>query len=301
MRKIQPAIVLVKSIYSPKPREELNEVQLNEAAQLILAGEGVINPPILLKTGIDPHTGLESYTVVDGHFEYYAAVRAREINARKGETINAYVIEADEDEKLFREQISMFRDRGRATTAPVVTSSENVEVMRSLNGISRQLAEVGNRLADVLSQLKEMITAELNRQVDGLSKEIGSEITKQCSDIRLLVEEVRKGEKGVSGRPTGGKKTTKLRLSPETEEKIKELPHGEFVEALNTLDSDELERKLRISKASKTVIDSVLAKKREQPFREFASYLEVMEQVDGLGSTGANMLKLLQKWSEAFP
>ena len=111
MRKLQPSIVLVKSICSPKPREELNEVQLNEAAHLILAGEGVINPPILLKTGIDSHTGLESYTVVDGHFEYYAAVRAREINARKGETINAYVIEAEEDEKLFREQISMFRDR----------------------------------------------------------------------------------------------------------------------------------------------------------------------------------------------
>lgn len=292
MRKIQPSIVLVKSIYSPKSREELDEVQLNEAAHLILAGEGVINPPILLKTGIDPHTGLESYTVVDGHFEYYAAVRAREINARKGETINAYVIEADEDEKLFREQISMFRDRERGTTAPVATSSsENVDVMRrSLNGISRQIA-------DVPSQVKEMITVELNRQCGGLSKEIGSEIARQFSEFRLWMEEVRKGEKGISGRPAGSKKITKPKLSPEVEEKIKQLPYQEFIDALNTLESDELERKLRIAKASKTVIDSILANKQEQPFQEFTSYLEVMERVDGLGGRGAKMLELLRKWT----
>jgi hypothetical protein len=293
MRKIQPSIVLVKSVSSPKSRDEFSEVQLTEAAQLILAGEGVINPPILLKTGMDPHTGLESYTVVDGHFEYYSAMLAREINARKGETINAYVIEAEEDETLFREQIRMFRDSGRATTAPVVTSSENAEVMRSLNGISRQLANVP-------SQVKDLITIELNRQVSGLSKEI-NEIAKQYSEIRLLMEEVKKGGKGIVGRPAGSQKITKPKLSPEVKEKIKGLPYLEFINALNTLESDALEMKLRMAKASKTVIDSILAKKREQPFQEFTSYLDVMERVDGLGGRGAKMLELLRRWSEVFP
>jgi hypothetical protein len=284
MKKIAPTLAFVEDIQCDKPRSDFLEVDLNESAKLFLMTGSIVNPLVLRKTGV------ESYAVIDGFFEYWTAVRAKEIDPLGGEVINVYIMDSEEDEKLFREQISMFRDRGRATTAPVVTSSENAAVMRSLNGISRQLA-------DVPSQLKELITVELNRQVGGLSKEIISEIARQFSEFKLWMVELRKGEKGVSGRPAGSKKTTKPKLSPEVEEKIKGLPHQKFVEALNTLDSDELERKLRISKASKTVIDSILAKKREQPFQEFASYLEVMEQVDGLGGKGAKMRELLQRWS----
>jgi hypothetical protein len=284
MKKITPTLVFVEDIQCDKPRNDFLEVDLNESAKLILMTGSIVNPLVLRKTGV------ESYAVIDGFFEYWTAVRAKEIDPLGGEVINAYIMDSEEDEKLFREQIGMFRDRGRGTTAPVVTSSEvNVEVMRSLNGISRQIA-------DVSSQLKELITIERNRQVGGLSTEI-NEIAKQFSEFRLWMEEVRKGEKGVAGRPAGSKKITKPKLTPEVEEKIKELPHQAFIDALNTLESDELERKLRISKASKTVIDSILAKKREQPFQEFTSYLDVMEQVDGLGGRGAKMLELLRKWT----
>jgi hypothetical protein len=299
MKKITPTLVFVEDIYCDKPRSDFLEVDLNESAKLILMTGSIVNPLVLRKTGV------ESYAVIDGYFEYWTAVRAREIDPLGGEVINAYIMDSEEDEKLLREQISMFRDRGRGTTAPVVTSSENVDVMRSLNGISRQLAEMSNHhsklLEDIPGKLTETITVELSRQVDGLSKEISSEIAKQFSEFRLLMEEVRKGERGISGKQAGSKKTTKLKLSPEVEEKIKGLAPQKFVEALNTLDSDELERKLRISKPSKTVIESILVKKREQPFQEFETYLDVMKRVDGLGSTGAKMLELLQKWSKVFP
>ena len=105
MKKISHAIVMVEDIHSSVPRTEFSETDLNEAAQLILKMQGIITPPILLQTGID------SYTVVEGHFEYYAALRAEEIEPLKGETINAYVIESEEEKAAYEQQIEMFRLR----------------------------------------------------------------------------------------------------------------------------------------------------------------------------------------------
>jgi len=108
MKKISHAIVMVEDIHSSIPRSEFSETDLNEAAQLILKMEGIITPPILLQTGID------SYTIVDGTFEYYAALRAEEIEPLKGETINAYVIESEEEKAAYEKQIKLFRHRSTA-------------------------------------------------------------------------------------------------------------------------------------------------------------------------------------------
>ncbi len=101
--KISPSIVMVEDIRSSIPKNTFSESDLTKAALLILELEGVINPPILKEEGID------SYTVIDGHFEYYAAVRAEEINPMKGETINAYIIKSEEDVLYYEKQIKLFR------------------------------------------------------------------------------------------------------------------------------------------------------------------------------------------------
>ena len=79
--KLSTSLVGVKKINSKVPRSEFSEDELNLTAELILKAEGIINPPVIRRTS------LESYEVVNGHFEYYAAVKAREINPRKGEMI----------------------------------------------------------------------------------------------------------------------------------------------------------------------------------------------------------------------
>jgi ParB-like chromosome segregation protein Spo0J len=55
-------------------REEFPEDELAELANTILLANGVINPIIVKKVGP------LSYAVVEGHFEFYAALRAKEIN-----------------------------------------------------------------------------------------------------------------------------------------------------------------------------------------------------------------------------
>lgn len=76
----------VKNITCDVPPSNFSDDALNNLADMIIESGGIIRP-LILKT-----TGLETYAVVDGYFEYYAAVRAREKNPRQCEMVNAFVI-----------------------------------------------------------------------------------------------------------------------------------------------------------------------------------------------------------------
>lgn len=102
MSKLSTLLVAVRKISSPIPRSQFPEDKIEAIAQLILAVEGLINPLVLRRTS------LESFEVISGHLEYYAAVRAREIDLRKGEMINAYVLER-ENEDILEQQVELLR------------------------------------------------------------------------------------------------------------------------------------------------------------------------------------------------
>ncbi|MGK7891665.1 MAG: helix-hairpin-helix domain-containing protein [Leptolyngbyaceae cyanobacterium] len=92
--KLPTKLVAVKKISSEVARSQFPADDIEKTAHLIIAVEGIINPIILRRTS------LESYEVVEGHLEYYAAVRAREINPLKGEMIQAIVIEPNNEEAI---------------------------------------------------------------------------------------------------------------------------------------------------------------------------------------------------------
>ncbi|MEN9847870.1 MAG: hypothetical protein RL368_610 [Pseudomonadota bacterium] len=101
MNRLSPAIVLVKKIQCTFPRQQHSESAIEIGAQLILQLGGVITPLILRREGID------AYQLVSGTLEYYAALRAKELDLKQAETINAYIIE--ENEASILEQIKLFR------------------------------------------------------------------------------------------------------------------------------------------------------------------------------------------------
>ncbi|MCZ0904856.1 ParB N-terminal domain-containing protein, partial [Microcoleus sp. HI-ES] len=75
MKKLFPSLVAVKRITSAVPRSNFAEPDLEKLARLILESGGLINPIIVRRNGMD------AYEIVDGDFEYYAAVRAKEIES----------------------------------------------------------------------------------------------------------------------------------------------------------------------------------------------------------------------------
>ncbi len=171
MKKISHAIVLVEDIHSSLPRTEFSEADLDEAARLLLKIEGVITPPILLENGVD------SYKLIDGHFEYYAALRAGEIDPLKGETINAYLVEDEADVAVYKKQVEIFRKKSSPSPSKPVVSREvnNLEE----NTVSEQLnvlIDAIKRLSDQVANISEQIalqtpTPEIEKPVPEISQE----------------------------------------------------------------------------------------------------------------------------------
>lgn len=86
------SIVEIEGVISTVPRSNFDEADLDILADSILESGGILKPLILKKIGF------EKYEVIDGHFEYYAAVRAREKNPNRGEIVNAFIIPAEKED-----------------------------------------------------------------------------------------------------------------------------------------------------------------------------------------------------------
>ena len=80
------AKVDLKEINSDVSRSSFSEQEIEQLADSILKNDSLLRPLIVKQTGI------ESFIVLDGHLEFYAAVRAREKNPRQAEMVNSFVI-----------------------------------------------------------------------------------------------------------------------------------------------------------------------------------------------------------------
>lgn len=114
--KLPTKLVAVNRVISSVSRSSFDAEQIDKVAHLIISVEGIINPIIARRTSFD------SYEVVDGHFEYYAAVRARELSLAKGEMIQAIILEPDNEEALL-EQVNILRGNTALVSAPVIGES----------------------------------------------------------------------------------------------------------------------------------------------------------------------------------
>ncbi|WP_088239661.1 ParB N-terminal domain-containing protein [Calothrix rhizosoleniae] len=160
--KLLTSLVAVRKITCNSPRSLFIDEELEEAAKLILATEGVINPIVVRRTS------LKSYEVIDGAFEYYAAARAREIEPEKGEMIGVFIIEEDNEELLIQ-QVKAFR---KDNLNPVNKSIITEEVLNNF------LKNFESRFDKIAHQLLEEATAKVKfeYEVKDLQKQLKNKI-----------------------------------------------------------------------------------------------------------------------------
>jgi len=87
-KKLMLSLVAVKRITSDIPASNFDQFELEVAGELSLAIGGFIIPPVVVRDS-------SGYKVVAGHFQFHAAVLARKLNPRAGETIPAIVLETE--------------------------------------------------------------------------------------------------------------------------------------------------------------------------------------------------------------
>jgi chaperonin cofactor prefoldin len=261
MKKISHAIVLVEEIKSSLPRTEFSETELNEAAQLLLKIEGVITPPILLETGID------SYKVIEGDFQYYAALRAEEIDPLKGETINAYIVKYEEEVPVYKKQIEVFR-QGKTLPPQPVSKKEQVTELQSRD----------NMLHDAIKNMSDQI-AKMSEQINTLQ----ASLTKPISQPAVTPEQTTKQP---TEQPLQATTSNIIASSPE---------EHKFLEELNTLPTIELNFKLEQIKTRKNIRENIIKERQKPSFKPFNSRHELIERIGDLAEKRFNTM--LEKYN----
>lgn len=102
----------IKEIRTDVPRANFTDAKIEQMADLILASGGVIRPLVVKQIAID------CYELMDGALEYYAAVRAREKDPRRGELVNAFVVPPKEQE-VIKEQIASLKEEQPQIVSPI--------------------------------------------------------------------------------------------------------------------------------------------------------------------------------------
>ncbi|MCT7981797.1 Rho termination factor N-terminal domain-containing protein [Laspinema sp. A4] len=174
MKKLLPSLVAVKKITSSVPRESFSELKLEQLGKLSLEASGLINPIVLRRTS------MQSYEVVDGHFEYYAAVKAKELEPMKGEMIPAFLLEPENEEVLL-EQVKLLRQVGNQAVIPLNPPAEPavnpIPVLSKPEG-DRQPIDPTLELTPLTEEIKQLksviqtLESNLNSRVDGLTRKI---------------------------------------------------------------------------------------------------------------------------------
>ena len=165
----------VKSISSTIPKSKFKRTEIDRLADAILATDGLLRPLILQQTDV------EKYTVVEGHREYYAAVRAKEKDLKKAEMVNAFVIDAN-SHKFAIEQLDLLTRS--QPPSPIADPTPDPQIFTDLlaESIARLLptitAAISTQLQPIVAQLTEhqqildSLKSELKNKSNDESKKI---------------------------------------------------------------------------------------------------------------------------------
>ncbi|MEH1883237.1 ParB N-terminal domain-containing protein [Nostoc sp.] len=188
-------MVDVESVTSNFPRSNFQEADLEILANLILESGGILKPLVLKKTGF------EKYEVVDGHFEYYSAIRAKEKNPSEGDMVGALII-SSESEDVALKQIASLKEINSSikpvTPQPETTKLEprlaNLELRleKQLNEFKSEFLQERQRIENQFKQLENLIPQK-GEQNNPLS--LLNSLDKDELSIKLQRSRIRGAEK----------------------------------------------------------------------------------------------------------
>ncbi|MBD2096201.1 chromosome partitioning protein ParB [Trichocoleus sp. FACHB-591] len=160
---VEVALVDVKNISSSVSRSKFSESELELLAQMILDIGGLVSPVVLKPVGP------ERYAVIEGDLEYYAAVRAKEINPRKGEMVNALIV-SPKYEEIASRQIKATKKDSPPNSSGNINSNEfeiyfkNFEIQyeKRLNQLRDEYRENKLEIIQRIDQLEHRIPEKIH-------------------------------------------------------------------------------------------------------------------------------------------
>ena len=165
--------VEIDSVISSQLRSNFSETDLDLIADRIIDCDGLLKPLVLKKTGF------EEYEVVDGHFEYYAAVRASEKNPHQVE-VNAVIVSTDNEEAAIK-QAETLKKLGSSAKLP----NSKIQTDNQSSNLEPRFTNLELRLEKQINQLRLEQTQERER-VDNKFKELESFLPKRDNPLEVF-------------------------------------------------------------------------------------------------------------------
>lgn len=187
--------VEIESVNSSQPRSKFSEADLDLIADRILESGGLLKPLVLKKIGF------EKYDVIDGHFEYYAAVRACEKNPHVAE-VNAVII-SSESEGAVVKQVEALKG--------LLSLNQQPKALLDTTTSDSRFTNIELRIERQSNEFRAELTGEIQRLEDKFKK-LENQIPQRLKPLESLnnLNQDELAEKLERSRITGAEKAKKL-------------------------------------------------------------------------------------------
>ena len=284
--RLSTSCVAVRKIISSTSPADFDSDKIEHLAHQIVKSEGIIRPLVLNRTS------LESYEVVEGHFEYHAAVRAREIDLRRAEMIAAYILDPENDDvsESIVEQIKLLKQSATNLHANDAVTTTTLPIQREESDFN----EIIKILKLVLSKVN-AYDSKLNTLGSSLEKivETTEKITLQKtlslneSNLEVIIQKVM--EKYISEARSSKTSTARPKKPMYDLEKEKSL-----IDGLNNFDVSQLTEKLL--QAEYKIKNAEKIAKNICENRSIQSYQSIEDFISREGFSETMSKKLLKVW-----
>jgi hypothetical protein len=287
----------VQSIVSSQPRSNFQESEVEKLADLILETDALIRPLIV------QDAGNEKYTVIEGHLEYYAAVRAREKNPIDAEEVNAFVI-PEKVQKSAIEQLATCNNHLLVSRQSSSTSSiaNLTETNSSTDKLTAEVsASIGSHIKPILDRLDnqekvlELLGDKSSEQVtsSAILQQLESILT-QLADQKIVLDKLQFTKEVKT--PGISKKILNFRTWCDRLKDVNQLDIT--IDLINTLTEEQLFLKMKQSAISnaKKLATNIIDKRNAQVERKFDSWETIFNaKISGLGeATIKNIIEKLK-------
>ncbi len=169
-------MVDVKDIQVSTTNHNFSLAVIENLADTMLASGGLIKPLILKQVG------LQSYQLIDGHLEYYAALQAKAKDPRKGEMVNAFVISPDQED-LVRQQVTVLQ------SAYPMPDHAPINSVTITSPPSNNLPDHNLSVTDY-TQLTSQLDAKLDAKFSNYHQVIQNQLRQNQQDLQLALQKM---------------------------------------------------------------------------------------------------------------
>ena len=294
---------------------QFQDNHIQNLANLFLKAGDTVSPILLRK--ISPI----AFEILEGHFEYYAAMKAQEID-EQFTAIRAYVV-PNNLESTILEQYRFLRSLSVPVAAPVTENlAQNLDLAEMEQAIANRLEQTLSTRIDRI--LEERISASLQVFTNQITQQLSSQLLDLKLDLKQSlsfvpinqvlelptqpktviptvapVSELEKPVKSKSAKATTTATTTKSK-AVSSKAKVNSINNNDpkvvqVLNDLNTMNYEDLQRNLAKSAKSNTKFAKLINELRlQQPDQKLRSIQDVIANVAGLAEK--TMQKIIDAW-----